>query len=100
VFIGVCVGVGHGNYGGEWSSFPQINLGFNGRVLKRGGISGEFWLLHDSQNDFYGLMSVSLKYIGKKITFNVGLFTPYELEVVLPIAGFVIPFGKKRNSRY
>lgn len=95
----VTVGVGHGNYFGRRSGFPQINLGCNFRLGNRAGISSEVWIIEEDTNALFSFLSISFKYIGKDLSLDLGIVkntVPNSGgEFLLPLAGIVIPLGKK-----
>lgn len=99
----VTIGMGHGNYLGNWSGIPQLNLGFNKRLGKHGGISGELWLFEADRNEAVSFFSISFKYIGKDFVVDLGLVTDSkfhsDVDFLVPMGSITIPFGKNRNNR-
>ena len=97
----VTIGMGHGNYFGRWSGIPQINFGFNSRLGKRAGISGELWLFEADQNEAFSFFSLSFKFIGKNSVLDLGLVTDSNFrsdgDFLIPMGSLTIPFGKKRS---
>jgi len=88
----VTTGLGWGFVDGDFSKNPLFMFGFEGRISKRSKIISENWFPPGIEQ---GLLSLGIRFFGKKLAADFGLITSTNAEgsfPFLPWIGFAVNF--------